>query len=166
MFSIIFVSKSDFVQHRHLVQKMVHCRSFDCSYPWTLVVTVARHAVAKITASDETNFLQAVQLKAVYSSELKQCVIVETNNGLMAAIFIYSMSFDFVILVLTAVKLFSGSGYSRFRGFIFNDGLIYFVIAFVFRSLILLSHSSCQISFVANTIATVCLTSPKFIIHF
>ena len=121
---------------------MVHCRSFDCSYSWTLVVTVARHAVAKKAAPDATNFLPGMQLTAVYSPQLEQCVITETNNKLLAATFIYTMSFDFVTLILTGVRLFSGSGRSRLVGLIFNDGLIYFAIAFVLCSLTLLSHSS------------------------
>ena len=121
---------------------MVHCRPFDCNYSWTLVVAVARHAVAKKTTSDETNFLQGIQLTAVYSHQLEQCIITKTNVKLIAATFIYAMAFDFVTLILTAARLFSGSGSSRLLGLIFNDGLIYFAIAFVFRSLILPSHSS------------------------
>ena len=33
------------------------------------------------------------------------CVITNTNNTILAATFIYSMCFDFTVLVLTAVKL-------------------------------------------------------------
>ena len=94
------------------------------------------------TTSDEANFLQGIQLTAVYSPQLEQCVITKTNNKLIAATFIYAMSFDFVTLILTGVRLFSGSGRSRVVGLIFNDGLIYFAIAFVLCSLTLLSHSS------------------------
>ncbi|KAF8735913.1 hypothetical protein AX14_001290 [Amanita brunnescens Koide BX004] len=75
--------------------------------------------------------LQGMQLTAVYSPQLQQCAITETNNRLLAGTFIYTMSFDFVTLILTGVKLFSGSGRSRLVGLIFNDGLIYFVIAFL-----------------------------------
>ena len=96
----------------------------------------------KKTTSDETNFLQGIQLTAVYSHQLEQCIITKTNVKLIAATFIYAMAFDFVTLILTAARLFSGSGSSRLLGLIFNDGLIYFAIAFVFRSLILPSHSS------------------------
>ena len=107
-----------------------------------MVVTVARHAVTKETGSDETNFLQGIQIKAEYSHQAAQCIITETKNTVIAATFIYAMSFDFVTLVLMGFRLFSRGGpRSRLVGLIFNDGLIYFVIAFVFRSLILLSHS-------------------------
>lgn len=42
------------------------------------------------------------------------------------------MVFDFVVLCLTAYKLFfPANGRSRLVNLIFNDGLIYFAIAFV-----------------------------------
>jgi hypothetical protein len=46
------------------------------------------------------------------------------------ATFIYTMTFDFVILSLTAVKLFMSNTAtdSRLRKLIFKDGLIYFII--------------------------------------
>ncbi|EIN08351.1 hypothetical protein PUNSTDRAFT_113901 [Punctularia strigosozonata HHB-11173 SS5] len=51
------------------------------------------------------------------------CVITKTNNTVLAAIFIYSMGFDFTVLML------------RRRGklvtMLFKDGLIYFIIAFL-----------------------------------
>lgn len=62
------------------------------------------------------------------------CVITNTNNTLLAATFIYSMCFDFTVLVLTAVKLViptRSSERSRLVTLIFGDGLIFFVIAFL-----------------------------------
>ena len=56
------------------------------------------------------------------------CVITNTNNKLLAVTFIYSMVFDFV--VLTGYKFFSpAAGRSKLVVLIFNDGLVYFVIA-------------------------------------
>ncbi|KAF8635442.1 hypothetical protein AX15_000425 [Amanita polypyramis BW_CC] len=75
--------------------------------------------------------LHGIQLSAVYVPQLRQCVITQTDNKILAATFIYTMSFDFLTLVLTGVKLLSGSGHSRLVSLIFNDGLIYFVIAFL-----------------------------------
>lgn len=58
------------------------------------------------------------------------CVITQTDNKLLAATFIYTMVFDFSVLTLTAFKLFSPkNGKSKLVGLIFNDGLIYFMIA-------------------------------------
>jgi len=81
------------------------------------------------------------------------CVLTSTNNTLLAATFIYSMAFDFIVLLLNAYKLGSfprirvsrekggeqtmlgaviGSmGGGRLANMIFQDGLIYFIIAFI-----------------------------------
>jgi len=74
--------------------------------------------------------LHGVVLTSVWDAKSGQCLITDTSNTILAATFIYSMCFDFVVMVLTATKLFSTTGRSRLVGLIFNDGLIYFVIAF------------------------------------
>ncbi|THV01964.1 hypothetical protein K435DRAFT_853238 [Dendrothele bispora CBS 962.96] len=82
--------------------------------------------------------LQGVNLKAVWSEEARQCVIVETNTKVLAATFIYSMCFDLLVFLLNLWKLYlrreraGGSmGTSRLGKMIFGDGLIYFFIAFL-----------------------------------
>ena len=59
------------------------------------------------------------------------CVITQTDSKLLAVTFIYSMVFDFVVMILTGYKLFepAGTGSSRLVILIFNDGLVYFAIA-------------------------------------
>jgi hypothetical protein len=58
------------------------------------------------------------------------CVIVNTDSKLLAVTFIYSMVFDFVVLILTGYKFFSpAAGRSKLVVLVFNDGLVYFVIA-------------------------------------
>lgn len=58
------------------------------------------------------------------------CAIIQTDNKLLAATFIYGMTFDFCILLLTAFKLlYPKTGRSKLVNLIFNDGLIFFVIA-------------------------------------
>jgi hypothetical protein len=63
--------------------------------------------------------------------EGKGCVITFTDNAVLGHTFIYTLIFDFIILGLTAVKLFqtSGDSRSRLRNLIFKDGLIYFIVA-------------------------------------
>ena len=74
------------------------------------------------------------------------CAITETDNKLLAITFIYSMVFDFIVLMLTGYKLFQpAAGRSRLVVLIFNDGLVYFAIAFF-----------------VNLIATVCIRIHKF----
>lgn len=67
------------------------------------------------------------------------CVITSSNNKILAATFIYSMSFDFIVLILMAWKLvISSPGELDFKTsratlatLVFSDGLIYFVVAFL-----------------------------------
>ncbi|KAI5117159.1 hypothetical protein M0805_001017 [Coniferiporia weirii] len=60
------------------------------------------------------------------------CSITKTDNTILAATFIYSMCFDFLVLCLTAYKLlFPWNGRSRLVKMIFSDGLIFFIVAFL-----------------------------------
>ena len=70
-----------------------------------------------------------VLLKAVWVPG-QGCAITQTDSKLLATTFIYSMVFDFIVLVLTGYKLFQpAAGRSRLVVLIFNDGLVYFAIA-------------------------------------
>lgn len=60
------------------------------------------------------------------------CAITNTDNKLLAATFIYSMAFDFAVLMLSAWKLafpLKREKQSRIVQLIFHDGLIFFIIA-------------------------------------
>ena len=80
-----------------------------------------------------------VQLKAVWMPGVG-CAITETNNKILATIFIYSMCFDLIVLILNVIKL-TGIGWrsnsrptlgqSRLTHMIFADGLIYFIVAYI-----------------------------------
>ncbi|KAF8068974.1 hypothetical protein FPV67DRAFT_1448810 [Lyophyllum atratum] len=80
--------------------------------------------------------LQGVLLTATWVDPVG-CVITSTNNKILAATFVYSMCFDLVVLVLNAWKLSGinsknqGFGTSRIAKMIFEDGLIFFIIAFL-----------------------------------
>jgi len=80
--------------------------------------------------------LQGILLKATWVDGVG-CVITETNNRILAATFIYSMCFDFSVLALNAYRLVgsnsrtTGLAGSRIAKMIFEDGLIFFIIAFL-----------------------------------
>jgi len=83
--------------------------------------------------------LQGVQLKAEWV-EGTGCVITQTNNKILAAIFIYSMCFDLTVLLLNTYKLLKLNahakvsemfGRNRLTHLMWSDGLIYFFIAFL-----------------------------------
>ncbi|KAH8103103.1 hypothetical protein BXZ70DRAFT_905744 [Cristinia sonorae] len=93
------------------------------------------------------------------------CAITQTNNTLLAASFIYSMAFDFTVLTLSGVKLAfampgrraSGSP-SRLMQLIFNDGLIYFAIAFLanlLATIFMLLNLNPVMSIIANVPAAI-----------
>jgi hypothetical protein len=61
------------------------------------------------------------------------CVITSTDSRILSATFIYSMSFDFIVLLLTASRLARPSGAkSQLVNMMFTDGLAYIVVAYVF----------------------------------
>ncbi|KAJ8596162.1 hypothetical protein M405DRAFT_849382 [Rhizopogon salebrosus TDB-379] len=81
--------------------------------------------------------LQGVLLGATWVPGLG-CQITYSNTTILAATFIYSMCFDFVVMCLSAYKLAwapvrkgTNGGHTRLIRMLFSDGLIYFFIAFV-----------------------------------
>ncbi|KAJ7665965.1 hypothetical protein DFH06DRAFT_1185484 [Mycena polygramma] len=105
--------------------------------------------------------LHGVLLKAAWIPG-QGCVITETDNHLLATTFIYGMIFDFTVLCLTAWKLlFPTGGKSRLVSLIFNDGLIYFVIAFLsnlLATIFMLLNLNPVMSIIANVPAAVAST--------
>jgi hypothetical protein len=105
--------------------------------------------------------LHGVLLKAVWIPG-QGCTVVSTNNRLLAITFIYSMVFDFVVLILTAYKLvYPATGRSRLVVLIFNDGLIYFVIAFLVNllaTIFMLLDLNPIMSIIANVPAAIAST--------
>ncbi|KAH9915989.1 uncharacterized protein B0H18DRAFT_856441, partial [Fomitopsis serialis] len=90
------------------------------------------------------------------------CAITDTDNTLLAATFIYSMAFDFTVLMLTAWKLTfnksSGEKRSKIVQLIFGDGLIYFIVAFVanlLATIFMLLNLNAVMSIIANVPAAI-----------
>ncbi|GLB42280.1 hypothetical protein LshimejAT787_1102950 [Lyophyllum shimeji] len=106
--------------------------------------------------------LHGILLKAAWVPG-QGCVITSTDNHLLAITFIYSMVFDFVVLSLTAVKLLFGGGgsSSRLVTLIFQDGLIYFAIAFLanlIATVFMLLNLNPVMSIIANVPAAIAST--------
>ncbi|KAF9482277.1 hypothetical protein BDN70DRAFT_930114 [Pholiota conissans] len=101
--------------------------------------------------------LHGILLKAAWIDG--QCVITETDNKLLAITFIYSMCFDFLVLCLTAFKLlYPKTGRSRLVELIFNDGLIYFLLAFLanlIATIFMLINLNPVMSIIANVPAAI-----------
>ncbi|KDQ58621.1 hypothetical protein JAAARDRAFT_193167 [Jaapia argillacea MUCL 33604] len=81
--------------------------------------------------------LHGVLVEAAYFPG-QGCVITKASGPIIAAAFVYAMVFDFIVLLLTGIRLafpVGGSSMhrrkSRLTNLIFTDGLIYFFIAFL-----------------------------------
>ncbi|OCH85025.1 hypothetical protein OBBRIDRAFT_344570 [Obba rivulosa] len=107
--------------------------------------------------------LHGILLKAAWIDG-QGCVITSTDNKLLAATFIYSMCFDFTVLMLTAWGLAFPMGRrdaSRIVNLIFKDGLIFFIIAFLANLLaviFMLLNLNAVMSIIANVPAAVAST--------
>ncbi|KAJ3508871.1 hypothetical protein NLJ89_g5520 [Agrocybe chaxingu] len=116
--------------------------------------------------------LQGIQLRAVWIPDMG-CSITETNNTILAAIFIYSMCFDLTVLLLNTYKLMNVAtkvsprdlvGSSRLTHMIFADGLIYFIIAFLANlvaTVFMLLNLNQIMSVIFNVPAAVLSTGPE-----
>ena len=72
---------------------------------------------------------QGTQLFASWENG-QGCVITHTDNKILSATFIYSMCFDLIVMLLSAFKLIHARlGSSQIAKLLFQDGLVYFLIA-------------------------------------
>jgi len=87
-------------------------------------------ALIAISLGHWSLLLHGILLTAVWVPS-EGCVITSTDSKLLSATFIYSMSFDFIVLLLTGFKLVhSSAAKSQLVTMIFKDGLSYFIVAF------------------------------------
>ncbi|KAJ7904319.1 hypothetical protein B0H14DRAFT_2662270 [Mycena olivaceomarginata] len=70
-------------------------------------------------------------VRAVWDHDLGTCIVVSTNPSLLRITFFFTMGFDFIILVATAVALMGRhSARTDLWRLLFTDGLCYFVVTF------------------------------------
>jgi hypothetical protein len=92
-------------------------------------------ALVSISLGHWSLLLHGILLTATWVPH-QGCLITSTDSRILSATFIYSMVFDFTVLILTASKLFRPSGTkSRLVNMMFADGLYYFIIAYVCEKL-------------------------------
>ncbi|KAI0763032.1 hypothetical protein BD413DRAFT_213369 [Trametes elegans] len=109
--------------------------------------------------------LQGVLLKAAWIPG-QGCAITYTNSKILSAAFIYTMCFDAIVLGLTAWKLgcitsVSRQDRSRIVRLIFDDGLIYFFVAFlsnIIATVFMTEHLNPVMSIIANVPAAIAST--------
>ncbi|KAI0370506.1 hypothetical protein BV20DRAFT_1073819 [Pilatotrama ljubarskyi] len=108
--------------------------------------------------------LHGILLKAAWIPG-QGCAITHTSNSILAATFIYSMCFDFFVLSLTAWKLGVVSvprkDRSKIVRLIFDDGLIFFIVAFVanlIATIFMMLNLNAVMSIIANVPAAIAST--------
>lgn len=110
------------------------------AYPRALVPYFARYVNVLLIPQRTLISVLGVLLKVTWIPGVG-CTITKSNTTVLAATFIYSMSFDLVVLCLTAYKLawtrrISGTPgiHSKLVRMVFSDGLVYFILAYVLRA--------------------------------
>ncbi|CDO68672.1 hypothetical protein BN946_scf184790.g21 [Trametes cinnabarina] len=93
------------------------------------------------------------------------CAITKTNNTVLAATFIYTMCFDCGVLILAGWKLGITPAHRKNRSkivkLIFDDGLIYFMVAFISNSIattFMVLNLNAVMSIIANVPAAIAST--------
>jgi len=115
-----------------------------------------------ITCGHWVVLIISIHIKAIWVPG-QGCVIVSSNNTLLAAVYIYSMVFDFIVFVLMTFKLYFPitPGHSRLVHLIFRDGLIYFFVAFVVNllaTIFILANLNSIMSIIVSVPASVAAT--------
>ncbi|KAG2370023.1 hypothetical protein BDR07DRAFT_1447380 [Suillus spraguei] len=67
-------------------------------------------------------------VQASWDHRAGTCVVVRTNHILLSLNYAYTMSFDFVILVMTLFVLRKRFRHEDLSGLLYRDGLVYFII--------------------------------------
>ena len=101
------------------------------THPWTLVThsTWYFFHILNYDRKFSDNYV-GVLIKVAWE-EGKGCVVMKTDNIILAATFIYSMVLDLIVLLLSGIQLLRCGSHLQFASLLFKDGLIYFVIAYV-----------------------------------
>jgi hypothetical protein len=101
---------------------------------WSLIILQGAPFPCKLDFhSDRLIVLKAISIPG------EGCQITDTHNKFLLAIFIYSMCFDFIVLLLNIYKLIGITsspsrdlkGRGRLTHLIFTNGLIFFILACV-----------------------------------
>ncbi|KAG6377384.1 hypothetical protein JVT61DRAFT_15180 [Boletus reticuloceps] len=119
-----------------MVSKQVDNWRHTPAYSRALVSYFAR-SVKVFGPPTQSDSRLGVLLKVIWVERVG-CTIIKSNTTILAATFIYSMSFDLVVLCLTAYKLawtrrISGTSgiHGKLVRMVFSDGLVYFILAFL-----------------------------------
>jgi len=70
-----------------------------------------------------------------WSDAIRACAINAVHPKFIKLNYLYTMSFDFIVLVLTTIALMKSPARSSLWQLLFRQGLIYFLVAFIFNTI-------------------------------
>ncbi|KIO32231.1 hypothetical protein M407DRAFT_18801 [Tulasnella calospora MUT 4182] len=71
-----------------------------------------------------------ITVHAVYSDVARSCVVTDTLPVFLDLIYVYTMGYDLLVLLISSIGLVRTSGRSDLWTLLFQDGIVYFVVAF------------------------------------
>ncbi|PPQ77775.1 LOW QUALITY PROTEIN: hypothetical protein CVT25_011210 [Psilocybe cyanescens] len=93
----------------------------------SVIVVLGILCLAHWTLLYRTMFIVVSQ----WEPTMKACVVVQTNPSMLNITFFFTMGFDFVILIFTAIALLGRhSARTDLWKLLFQDGLVYFLLSF------------------------------------
>ncbi|KAG8932921.1 hypothetical protein FRC02_000348 [Tulasnella sp. 418] len=72
-----------------------------------------------------------VTVRASWSDQLGSCLVTGTLPVFLRLIYIYTMTYDFIVLLVSSTGLVKTSNRSDLWGLLFKDGIVYFAVAFI-----------------------------------
>lgn len=93
----------------------------------SVIITLGIICLAHWTLLYRTMFIVTAQWEPAYQA----CVVTQTNPSLLNTTFFFTMGFDLIILIFTAVALLGRhSARTDLWKLLFQDGLVYFLVSF------------------------------------
>lgn len=71
-----------------------------------------------------------ITIHAIYSDAARSCVVTDTLPIFLDLIYVYTMAYDLIVLLMSSIGLIRTSGRSDLWALLFQDGIVYFVVAF------------------------------------
>ncbi|KAG8956350.1 hypothetical protein FRC04_004431 [Tulasnella sp. 424] len=71
-----------------------------------------------------------ITVRASWSDVAKACVVTDTVPVFLDLIYVYTMAYDLLVLLVSSIGLIRTSGRSDLWSLLFQDGIVYFVVAF------------------------------------
>ncbi|KDQ09989.1 hypothetical protein BOTBODRAFT_503327 [Botryobasidium botryosum FD-172 SS1] len=102
-----------------------------------------------------------VTIQSSWSPEAMTCIVEGTQPAWINAIYLYTMSFDLIVLILSTIGLLLSPGRSNLWQLLFKDGIVFFLIAFcsnLFPAVFSLMNLNAAMNIICSVPAATCST--------